>query len=142
MPAIESHCGPSARDESTRLLISRLLSDVLQLLDRELALAKLEMKLHVSSLVPVSILLAAGGVFAMLGLLLLANAGALGIARAIGSLIGGYVVVGVVITLGAVLVIGLARARLARLSLAPTQALDEMRRDVRWISHEKERRSA
>jgi len=142
MPAIESHCGPSARDENTRLLISRLLSDVLQLLDRELALAKLEMKLHVSSLVQVSILLAAGGVFAMLGLLLLANAGALGIARAIGSLIGGYVVVGVVITLGAVLVIGLARARLARLSLAPTQALDEMRRDVRWISHEKERRSA
>ena len=55
------------------------------------------MKQHIESLARTSILLVAGGLFAMIGLLLLANAGALAIARAIESLIGGYLIVGAVI---------------------------------------------
>src|SRR5262245_19661008 len=123
-------------------LLTRLIGQVFQLLDNELALAKLEMKQHVESLAFTSILFVAGGFFATIGLLLLANAGALALARAIDSLIGGYLIVGGAITMAGVIVVGVARERLARLSLAPTQTIDEIRRDIRWISHETERRSA
>ena len=123
-------------------LLTRLIGQVFQLLDNELALAKLEMKQHVESLAITSILFVAGGFFATIGLLLLANAGALALGRAIHSLIGGYLIVGGVITLAGFIVISVARRRLARLSLAPTHTIDEIRRDIRWISHETERRSA
>ena len=123
-------------------LLTRLISQIFQLLDNELALAKLEMKQHVESLVHTAVLFVAGGFFATIGLLLLANAGALALGRAIHSLIGGYLIVGGVITLAGFIVISVARRRLARLSLAPTHTIDEIRRDIRWISHETERRSA
>jgi hypothetical protein len=123
-------------------LLTRLISQIFQLYDNELALAKLEMKQHVESLAHTAILFVAGGFFATIGILLLANAGALALGRAIDSLIGGYLIVGGVIAVASFIVIGVARSRLARLSLAPTQTIAEIRRDMRWISHETERRSA
>ena len=123
-------------------LLTRLMGQIFQLLDHELALAKLEMKQHVESLARTAILFVAGGFFATIGLLLLANAGALALGRAIDSLIGGYLIVGGVIAVTSFIVISMARSRLARLSLAPTQTIAEIRRDMRWISHETERRSA
>ena len=134
-PDTTSQAGMSA-------LLTRLIGQVFQLLDNELALAKLEMKQHVESLAVTSILFVAGGFFATIGLLLLANAGALALGRAVHSLIAGYLIVGGMITLAGFVVVSVARFRLARLSLAPTQAIDEIRRDIRWISHETERRSA
>ena len=132
--------GPSASGMSE--LLTRLIGQVFQLLDNELALAKLEMKQHVETLALTSILFAAGGFFAAIGVLLLANAGALALGRALDSLVAGYLIVGSAITVAGLVVIGVARGRLAGLSLAPRQTIDEIRRDIRWISHETESRSA
>ena len=123
-------------------LLTRLIGQVFQLLDNELALAKLEMKQHVETLAVTSILFAAGGFFAAIGVLLLANAGALALGRALDSLVAGYLIVGSAITVAGLVVIGVARGRLAGLSLAARQTIDEIRRDIRWISHETESRSA
>ena len=66
---------------------------------------------------------------------------ALGIGREIGSIIGGYVIVGAVgAVLGAV-VVGIARSRLAKQSLIPTQTIDEIQRDVTWMTRAGRKRS-
>jgi hypothetical protein len=136
------HHSPTTSRAGTSDLLTQLIGQIFQLLDNELALAKLEMKHHVESLARTAILFAAGGFFATIGLLLLANAGALALGHAINSLTGGYLIVGGVIALVSFILIGVARSRIARLSLAPKQAIAEIRRDIRWISHETERRSA
>jgi len=127
--------------ESIHDLLTRLIGDVCRLLDHELALATAEMKGHLESLARTIMLFAAGGLLAMIGLLLLAMAAALGIGREIGSIIGGYVIVGAVgAVLGAV-VVGIARSRLAKQSLIPTQTIDEIQRDVTWMTRAGRKRS-
>ena len=127
--------------ESNYDLLRRLVGDVLLLINRELALATAEMKQHVAALALIMTLFLAGGFAAMIGLLLLANAGALAVARAIHSMVGGYLIVGAAVTVIGAVVLGVARSRLAKQSLTPTQTLDEIRRDVAWMTHEGARRS-
>lgn len=132
-----------ARDrESFYELIERLVGDVYKLLDHKLALATLEMKHHVESVTRALMLMVAGGLAATIGLALLAVAAALAIGRAIDSPAGGYVIVGAAIVVIGAIVIVAAKARLTRQPLAPPQTIDELRRDVKWMKHEVQKRSA
>lgn len=122
----------SAHPESIHELLTRLVTDVFRLLDDELALATAEMKQHLGALVRATIVLFAGVLSAMIGLLLLATGAALEIGRIIGSIVGGYAIVGVAIVLIGVVVVSLARSRLAMQSLFPLQTIDQIRKDVTW----------
>ena len=144
MSALEMDSHPrvrSVRRESINELLIRLVGDVLRLFDHELALATAEMKRHIESFGRTAILLLAGSFCAMIGLLLLAIAAALAVGRVIGSIVVGYVIVGAVIAVVGAVVVGMARSRLAKHSLAPTQTIDEIRRDVSWMTHEGKTRS-
>ena len=132
--------GTATGQESIHDLVGRLISDVFKLLENELALATFEMKQHLESLAHTSVLFLIGGFSAMIGVLLLGTAAALAVGDEIGSLVGGYVVVSAAITIIGALVIGVARSRLSRQSLHPTHTIDEIRRDVTWLSHEAMRR--
>ena len=66
---------------------------------------------------------------------LVSVAAALAIGRAIGSEAGGYVIVGAAIALAGIIAVVMARSRLARQPLAPTQTILEIRRDVSWMRH-------
>jgi hypothetical protein len=127
--------GGPARRESIQELIGRLIGDALQLLDHELALAALELKQHVEALARASVLLVIGGLLGAVGVLLLGVAGALAVGRAIGSEAGGYVIVGAVVALAGAIAVAVAKSRLASQSLAPTQTILEIRRDVSWMRH-------
>jgi uncharacterized membrane protein YqjE len=131
----------SAHRESIRDLLTRLVGDVVRLLDRELALATAEMKQHVEVLGRTIVLFLAGGVSAAIGLLLLATAAALAIGRTIDSIVGGYLIAGTAITVIGAVVVGMAKSRLTKRSLVPTQTLDEIRRDVTWMTHAGKRRN-
>jgi hypothetical protein len=131
----------SAHRESIRDLLTRLVGDVFRLLDRELALATAEMKQHVEVLARTIVLFLAGGVSAAIGLLLLATAAALAIGRTIDSIVGGYLIAGAAITVIGAVVVGMAKSRLTKQSLIPTQTLDEIRRDVTWMTHAGKRRN-
>ena len=134
--------GTATGQESIHDLVGRLISDVFKLIENELALATFEMKQHLESLAHTSVLFLIGGFSAVIGVLLLATAAALAVGDEIGSLVGGYVVVGAAITIIGALVIAIARSRLARQSIHPTHTIDEIRRDVTWLSHEAMRRRA
>jgi hypothetical protein len=144
MSALDINSHPRVRPahrESINTLLTRLVGDVFRLFDHELALATAEMKRHVESLARTAILLLAGSFSAMIGLLLLATGTALAVGRAIGSIVGGYAIVGAAIAVIGAVVVGIASSRLAKQSLAPTQTIDEIRRDVSWMTHEGKTRS-
>jgi hypothetical protein len=127
--------------ESIQDLLARLVSDVCRLLDHELALATAEMKQHIESLARATMMFIAGGFCAMVGLLLLATAAALAIGRGIESIVGGYVIAGVVVAIAGAIVIAIARSRLGRQSLIPTQTIDEIQRDVTWMTRAGKKRT-
>jgi hypothetical protein len=144
MSALDINSHPRVRPahrESINTLLTRLVGDVFRLFDHELALATAEMKRHVESLARTAILLLVGSFSAMIGLLLLATGTALAVGRAIGSIVGGYAIVGAAIAVIGAVVVGIASSRLAKQSLAPTQTIDEIRRDVSWMTHEGKTRS-
>jgi Putative Actinobacterial Holin-X, holin superfamily III len=144
MSAIDADSRPRvlpAHPESIHDLLTRLVGDVFRLLDHELALATAEMKQHVELLARTIILFLAGGLSAAIGLLLLATAAALVIGRTIDSIVGGYLIVGAAITVIGAVVVGMAKSRLTKQSLVPTQTIDEIRRDVTWMTHAGKRRS-
>ncbi|HXJ77071.1 MAG TPA: phage holin family protein [Candidatus Methylomirabilis sp.] len=114
--------------DSSQGLLRRLGRDVMRLIDHELALATAEMKQHIEALARTTMLFLASGFLGMVGLLLLANAAALAVGRAIDSMIGGYLIVGAAIALISAVVVAVARSRLAAQALTPTRALDELRR--------------
>ncbi len=129
------------RDESVSTLVGRLIGDVLRLVEDDVALATLEMKQHAESLAHTAVQFLAGGFLASVGLLLLATAAALGLGRALDSPIAGYAIVGGLIAVAGIIAAGVARSRLGRQHVIPTQTIDELRRDATWMRHEIERRS-
>ena len=134
--------GTSTGRQRIRDLVGRRITDVFKLVENERALATFEMKQHLESLAHTSVMFLIGGFSATIGVLLLATAAALGVGDEIGSLIGGYVVGGAAITVIGAIVIGVARSRLSRQSRNPIHTIDEIRRDVTWLSHEAMRRRA
>jgi uncharacterized membrane protein YqjE len=117
-------------------LINRLLGELMRLLDQTVALLKLELRQELGAIARSAALLAAGGVVAGLGALLLIVALAIGIGDGVGSTAGGFAIVGAVLALvGGILLVSMRR-RLADLGLVPRETVRELRRDVEWIKHE------
>ena len=117
-------------------LLSRLLGDVQRLFDQKLALLKLELQEELGALARRSGLLAAGGALAALGGLLLLIALAIWLGELVGSLAGGFAIVGGALAIGGGALLGTMRQRLSRQRLVPELSAQELRRDVQWIKHE------
>jgi uncharacterized membrane protein YqjE len=119
----------------TRLL-NRLVGDVLRLLDQKVALLKLELKEDVAALARRSAVMVAGAALALVGSVLLLLALAIWLGELVGSMPGGFAILGGVLALvGAILVVTM-RKRLTEGALVPEQTVQELRRDAQWIKHE------
>ena len=117
-------------------LINRLVGETMRLLDQTVLLLKAELREELGALARSAVLLAAGGVVAVLGALLLIVALAIGIGDAVGSTAGGFAIAGGVLALGGAILLASMRRRLADLGLVPRATLRELRRDVEWIKRE------
>jgi uncharacterized membrane protein YqjE len=117
-------------------LLSRLAADLRRLLDQKLALLKLELSEELAALARRSVLLVAGGAVAVLGVFLLVIALAIWLGEAMGSLPGGFAVVGVVLALGGGGLALVARRQLSAQRFVPRRTVEELRRDAQWIKHE------
>lgn len=138
VPGRQFRVGGATQDDGHSLggLITRLLNEVLRLLDQKLALLKLELREELGAAVRRSALLAVGGVVAVLGALLLVVALAIWIGELTRSPSGGFAIIGGGLALGGALLLLTMRRRLAEQRVVPEQTVRELRRDVEWIKHE------
>ncbi len=117
-------------------LVNRLLHEVLRLLDQKFTLLKLELQEELGAAVRRSALLAVGGVVGALGGFLLIVAIGIWVGELVGSMPGGFAIVGGVLAVGGVILLLTMRRQLAEQRLVPRQTVHELRRDVEWIKHE------
>lgn len=117
-------------------LVERLLSDVGALLDQKLTLLTIELKNEGAAVVRNLLVLLVGAIFAMLGLLQLSTAAAVWLGAAIGSVPGGYGIIGLVFVLGGGSLLAVMRGRLDKQHLLPRKTMQEFRRDAKWIKDE------
>jgi uncharacterized membrane protein YqjE len=117
-------------------LVERLLSDVGALLDQKLTLLTIELKNEGAVVVRHLLVALVGAIFAMLGLLHLSTAAAVWLGAAIGSVPGGYGIIGLVFVLGGGSLLAAMRGRLDKQPLLPRKTLQEFRRDAQWIKDE------
>jgi uncharacterized membrane protein YqjE len=117
-------------------LVNRLLEEILRLLDQKLTLLKLELREELGAAVRRTALLAIGGAVAALGSFLLIVALAVWVGELVGSIPGGFAIVGGVFALGGVILLLSMRRQLAEQHFVPRQTVQELRRDAEWIKHE------
>src|ERR1700720_3393135 len=106
------------------------------LLDQKLTLLAIELKHEGAVVVRNLLILLVGVVCATLGLLLLGMAAALWIGTVIGSVPGGYGIMGGVFVLGGGGLLATVRGRLEQQQLLPRKTVQELRRDAKWIKSE------
>jgi uncharacterized membrane protein YqjE len=117
-------------------LVNRLLNEILRLLDQKFTLLKVELREELGEAVRRSALMAAGGVVAALGSVLLIVALSVWIGELVGSIPGGFAIVGGVFVLGGVILLLSMRRQLAEQDFVPRKTVQELRRDAEWIKHE------
>jgi len=135
------------RDDERRdlpSLVEKLGGDLTKLIDQKLALLKIEVKEEVDAYVRGSILILAGGIVAGIGFAL-AN---IALAFALSTLFMnmslsqpakyalGFVITGVAYLVIGVMVIVLARNRLAKQALVPQRTMRELEKDKQWLQRE------
>lgn len=135
------------RDDERRdlpSLVEKLGGDLTKLIDQKLALLKIEVKEEVDAYVRGSILILAGGIVAGIGFAL-AN---IALAFAVSTLFMnmslsqpakyalGFVITGVAYLVIGVMVIVLARNRLAKQALVPQRTMRELEKDKQWLQRE------
>ena len=134
---------PNENDGFTTLL-SRLGDDVMQLVNSQLALFKVEIKEEANAYIRGGAGMAAGAVVAAIGFALLNVAIAFGVSTlfananlsqpasyALGFVVTGlfYLVVGTIVVLA-------IKSRLAKQKLVPTRSVEELRKDKEWLKNE------
>jgi len=137
----EAHAGES---EGLSNLLSRLGDDVMQLVNSQLALFKVEMKEEANTYIRSGVAMAVGAVIAAIGFALLNVA----IAFAVSTLFAnanlsqpasyalGFVVTGVFyLVVGAIVVLAI-KSRLAKQNIVPTRTVEELRKDKEWLKNE------
>ena len=130
--------------ESIPNLLSRLGDDVMQLVNSQLALFKVEIKEEASSYARGAATIAVGGVIAAIGFALLNVA----LAFAVSTLFAsanfsqpasyalGFVITGVFyLIVGAILVLAM-KSHLAKQKLMPPMTIQELRKDKQWLKSE------
>ena len=125
-------------------LLSRLGDDVLQLINSQLALFKVELKEEANTYIRGAITIALGAAIAVIGFALLNVAVAFGVSTlfaqanlsqpatyALGFVVTGlfYLVVGGIVVL-------IIKNRLAKQDLVPTRSVEELRKDKEWLKNE------
>jgi hypothetical protein len=127
------------REAAPSELMRSLLADIRLMLQREVELAKLEVKDRGSRLGIAGGILAGAAVVALLALGTLIAAAVAGLAIVI-PLWAAALIVGTVLVLVAVVMFLVGRARMRAVgSLAPTATIEIAREDVAWIRREAER---
>lgn len=136
--------GNRTETEGLPTLLSRLGDDVLQLINSQLALFKVEIKEEASTYIRGAVTIALGAAVAMIGFALLNVAVAFGVSTlfaqanlsqpatyALGFVVTGlfYVVVGGIVVLA-------VKSRLAKQDLVPTRSVEELRKDKEWLKNE------
>ena len=117
------------QDRSLSELLADMSSQVSALISKEVELAKLEVKDQVSKASRAGALLAATGIAAFFGLLLVSFAAAWGLAAVIPTGFA-FLIVGVVFLGVAGVLFGKGRKQLAEVSPAPGQAMASLKDDV------------
>lgn len=136
--------GNRTETEGLPTLLSRLGDDVLQLINSQLALFKVEIKEEANTYIRGAVTIALGAAVAMIGFALLNVAVAFGVSTlfaqanlsqpatyALGFVVTGlfYVIVGGIVVLA-------IKSRLAKQDLVPTRSVEELRKDKEWLKNE------
>lgn len=131
-------------NESLPNLLSRLGDDVMQLINSQLALFKVELKEEVSAYAHGAAMIAFGGVVATIGFALLNVA----IAFAVSTLFAsanfsqpasyalGFIVTGAFYVLVGAILVMVMKNRLAKQQLMPPMTVQELRKDKQWLKSE------
>jgi uncharacterized membrane protein YqjE len=134
----------NGNNESLPNLLSRLGDDVMQLINSQLALFKVEVKEEASAYARGAMMIAVGGVIATIGFALLNVAIAFGVSTLFAgagfsqpaSYALGFIVTGAFYLLvGGVLVV-VMKNRLANQQLVPPRTVQELRKDKQWLKSE------
>lgn len=130
--------------ESLPGLLSRLGDDVMQLINSQLALFKVEMKEEARNYARAATMIAIGGVIATIGFALLNVAIAFGVSTLFASAnfsqpasyALGFVVTGVFYLLVGGILALVMKNRLAKQELMPPMTVQELRKDKQWLKSE------
>ena len=131
-------------NEGLTTLLSRLGDDVMQLINSQLALFKVEIKEEANTYMRGAITIAVGGAIAVIGFALLNVAVAFGVSTLFANAnlsqpaqyALGFVVTGIFYLLvGGVLVL-VMKNRLAKQEIVPTRTVQELRKDKEWLKNE------
>jgi uncharacterized membrane protein YqjE len=131
-------------DESLPNLLSRLGDDVMQLINSQLALFKVEVKEEASAYARNAAFIAVGGVVAAIGFALVNVAIAFGVSTLFtranfsqpASYALGFVVTGLFYVLVGGIVVLAMKNRLAKQQLVPPMTAQELRKDKQWLKSE------
>ena len=136
--------GNRADTEGLPTLLSRLGDDVVQLINSQFALFKVEIKEDVNAYIRGAITIAVGAVVALIGFALLNVALAFGVSTLFAqtnlsepaTYALGFVVTGVFYLLVGGIVVMAIKSRLAKQDLVPTRSVQELRKDKEWLKNE------
>jgi uncharacterized membrane protein YqjE len=131
-------------DESLPNLLGRLGDDVMQLINSQLALFKVEIKEEASAYARNAAFIAVGGVVAAIGFALVNVAIAFGVSTLFSranltqpaSYALGFVVTGLFYVLVGGIVVLAMKNRLAKQQLVPPMTAQELRKDKQWLKSE------
>jgi len=136
----------NSRSELEQLptLFSRLGDDVMQLVNSQLALLKVELKEEANTFARGAIMIAVGAAIGGIGFALLNVAVALGVSTLFAranlsqpaSYALGFVATGVFYLLVGGILIALMKGRLAKQQLVPERTVAELRKDKQWLKNE------
>ena len=130
--------------ENLPTLLTRLGDDVMQLINSQLALFKVELKEEASTYARGAAMIAVGGVVATIGFALLNVAIAFGVSTLFASAnfsqpasyALGFVVTGVFYLLIGGIVVLVMKSRLAKQPVMPPRTVEELRKDKQWLKSE------
>ena len=136
----------NSRSELEQLpsLFSRLGDDVMQLVNSQLALLKVELKEEANTFARGAIMIAVGAAIGGIGFALLNVAVALGVSTLFAranlsqpaSYALGFVATGVFYLLVGGILVALMKGRLAKQQLVPERTVAELRKDKQWLKNE------
>ena len=136
--------GNRAETDGLPTLFSRLGDDVMQLINSQFALFKVEIKEEANAYIRGAVTMAIASVVALIGFGLLNVAVAFGVATLFANAnlsepatyALGFVVTGVFyLVVGAIVVMAI-KSRLAKQDLVPTRSVQELRKDKEWLKNE------
>lgn len=136
--------GNQVETEGLPTLLGRLGDDVVQLVNSQFALFKVEIKEDVNAYIRGAITIALGAVVALIGFALLNVALAFGVSTLFAdanlsepaTYALGFVVTGLFYLLVGGIVVMAIKSRLAKQDFVPTRTVEELRKDKEWLKNE------